>query len=141
MATKEAAAVWKKDGLAFDASVPSGATMELNSQGAHFRPLELLMVGLAGCTAMDVIDILHKKRQAVTDFRVEAQGETAAENPHRYVKIAVKYIVTGHHLDPEAVKSAIELSEEKYCGVAASLRPGAPVTTSFEIRQAEPAAA
>lgn len=145
MAIKEATVVWKKAGLAFDALVPSGAQLELNSQGALFRPLELLAVGLAGCTAMDVIDILRKKRQDVTDFQVEVRGETAEENPHRYVKFDVKYIVTGHAVDPESVKRAIELSETKYCGAAASLRPGAPITTSFEIRPAvpvsEPAAA
>ena len=63
------------------------------------------------------------------------------DHPRRYVKIEIKYVVTGHNIDPEAVQRAIELSETKYCSVAASLRPGAPVTTSFEIRQAQPAAA
>lgn len=141
MAIKEAVAVWKQAGLGFDARVPSGAQMELNSQGAVFRPAELLMVGLAGCTGMDVIDILQKKRQAVTDFQVETRGEMSEDHPRRYVKIEIKYVVTGHNIDPEAVQRAIELSETKYCSVAASLRPGAPVTTSFEIRQAQPAAA
>ncbi len=141
MAIKEAVAVWKHAGLGFDASVPSGAQMELNSQGAAFRPAELLMVALAGCTGMDVIDILRKKHQDVTDFQVETRGETSEDHPRRYVKIEIKYVVTGHNIDPEAVQRAIELSETKYCSVAASLRPGAPVTTSFEIRQAQPAAA
>jgi putative redox protein len=99
------------------------------------------MVGLAGCTAMDVIDILRKKRQDVTDFQVQARGEQAEDYPHGYVRIEVKYVVTGHNIDPEAVRRAIELSETKYCSVAASLRPGAPITTSFEVYQAEPAAA
>mgnify|MGYP001290352524 CR=1 FL=1 len=139
-AVKEAIAVWKHEGLAFDAITSTGATLEMSNQGASLRPAELLMVGLAGCTAMDVIDILRKKRQDVTDFQVQARGEQAEEHPHRYVKIDVKYIITGREIDPEAVRRAIELSETKYCSVAASLRPGAPITTSFEIREAVPAA-
>jgi putative redox protein len=99
----------------------------------------MLMVSLAGCTGMDVIDILRKKRQAVTDFEVRVRGVTADEHPKRYLTIEVTYVVTGHHLDPEAVRRSIELSETKYCGVMASLRPGAPITTRFEIREAEPA--
>lgn len=140
-AIKQATAVWKHTGLDFDATTSTGGTAFLSDHGATLRPAEVLMVGLAGCTAMDVIDILRKKRQDVTDFQVEARGEQAEEHPHRYVKIEVKYIITGRNVDPEAVQRAIELSETKYCGVAASLRPGAPITTSFEIRQAEPAAA
>lgn len=137
-AIKQAVATWTGDGLAFDAVTGSGATLHLNNQGAALRPAELLMVGLAGCTGMDVIDILRKKRQVVTDFQVEARGEQADDHPHRYVRIEVTYIVTGRDIDPEAVRRAIELSETKYCSVAASLRPGAPITTRFEIRQAAP---
>lgn len=138
-AIKEALAVWKQDGLAFDATTSTGATLPLNNQGATFRPAELLMVGLAGCTAMDVIDILRKKRQDVTDFQVQARGEQADDHPHKFVRIEVKYIVTGRNVDPEAVRRAIELSETKYCSVMATLRAAAPVTTSFEIRAPAPA--
>ncbi len=139
--TKEAVAVWKGEGLAFQATVPSGATMELNNDGAHFGPAELVMVGLAGCTAMDVIDILRKKRQAVTGFEVRVTGERVEEHPRRFVSAQVVYRVTGHAIDPEAVRRAIQLSEEKYCTVAATLRPQVALTSSFEIVAAEPAAA
>lgn len=137
---KEAVATWQREGLAFDAVTSSGAALHMSNQGATLRPAELLMVGLAGCTAMDVIDILRKKRQDVTDFQVAARGEQAEDYPHKYVRIEVTYIVTGRGVDPEAVRRAIELSETKYCAVAASLRPGAPITTRFEIREAAPAA-
>lgn len=138
MAIKEAVAVWKHEGLAFEALVPSGATMRLDSQGIHFRPAELLMVGLAGCTGMDVIDILRKKRQDVTDFEVLVKGEQEADYPHKFVNIEVKYVVTGHNVDPEAVRRSVELSETKYCSVMATLREAALVTTSIEVREAEP---
>lgn len=137
-AVKQAVATWTGDGLAFDAVTGNGAALHMNNQGVTLRPAEMLMVGLAGCTGMDVIDILRKKRQDVTDFQVQARGEQADDHPRRYVRIEVKYIVTGRNIDPEAVRRAIELSETKYCAVAASLRPGAPITTSFEIRQAAP---
>lgn len=140
-AIKTAVATWQRDGLAFDAVTSTGAALHMSNQGATLRPAELLMAGLAGCTAMDVIDILRKKRQDVTDFQVEARGEQAEDHPHRYVRIEVKYTVTGRGIDPEAVRRAIELSETRYCSVAASLRPGAPITTSFEIREAAPVAA
>ncbi|MGQ0602714.1 MAG: OsmC family protein [Anaerolineales bacterium] len=141
MGMKEATAVWRGNGLAFDVTVPSGATMRLDTEGVNFRPLEMLMVGLAGCTGMDVIDILRKKRQKVSGFEVQTRGETAEEYPKKYTHIEVTYIVTGQRIDPEAVRRAIELSETKYCSVIATLREVAPITTRFEICEAEPVSA
>jgi putative redox protein len=140
-AIKEATAVWQSDGHAFQVTVPSGATLRLDSDGVNFRPAEMLMVGLAGCTGMDVIDILRKKRQAVTGFEVQVKGEQATDHPHQFVAIEVNYIVSGYKVDPEAVRRAIELSETKYCSVMATLRPAAPITTRFEVREAEAAPA
>lgn len=137
MGMKEAVAVWQGKGLAFEVTVPSGATMRLDSEGVNFRPLEMLMVGLAGCTAMDVIDILRKKRQEVTGFEVQTRGETSEEYPKKYTRIEVTYLVTGERIDPEAVRRAIELSETKYCSVIATLREAATIITRFEIREAE----
>lgn len=136
-AIKEATAIWKNEGHVFQTTVPSGATMRLDTEGSDFRPSELLMVGLAGCTGMDVIDILRKKRQAVTGFEVQVKGEQATDHPHQFVAIEVNYIVSGHNIDPEAVRRAIELSETKYCSVMATLRPAAPITTRFEVRDAD----
>jgi putative redox protein len=137
MEMKEATAVWDGHGLAFDVTVPSGATLRLDSEGVNFRALEMLMVGLAGCTGMDVIDILRKKRQRVTGFEVQTRGETAEDHPKKYTHIEVKYVVTGEGIDPEAVRRAIELSETKYCAVINTLRAAAPIHTSFEIREVE----
>ncbi|MCS6910731.1 MAG: OsmC family protein [Anaerolineales bacterium] len=136
-AIKEASAVWQNEGHAFQVTVPSGATLRLDSEGVHFRPAELLMVGLAGCTGMDVIDILRKKRQNVTGFEVRVKGEQAADHPRKFVAIEVNYIVSGHNIDREAVRRAVELSETKYCSVMATLRPVANITTHFEVREAD----
>jgi len=138
---KEATAVWQNEGHAFQVTAPSGATLRLDSDGVNFRPAEMLLVGLAGCTGMDVIDILRKKRQSVTGFEVRVKGEQAADHPHKFVAFEVNYIVSGQHLDPEAVRRAIELSETKYCSVMATLRPAASITTRFEVRQVEAAPA
>ena len=135
--TKEAVAIWK-GGMAFEGRVGSGATLAMGQEGVVFRPAELVLVGLAGCTGTDVADILRKKRQAVTALEVQVAGQQAETQPAKFVRIHVTYIVTGRQVDPEAVRRSIELSEEKYCSVAASLRGVAEITTSFEVREAEP---
>ncbi len=136
MAHKLGKVVWQGQGMAFVGSISNGASLKFNSVGDDFRPLELVMTALAGCTAMDVVDILRKKRQAVTAFEVDAHGETSDEHPHKYTSIEIKYTVTGDAIDPAAVARAIELSESKYCGVMATLRAAAPIKTRYEIRQA-----
>ena len=100
------------------------------------RPMELVMAGAAGCTAMDVISILRKMQQKVTGLRVEVNGEQAEEHPKKLVRIHIKYIVTGYNLAEDRVARAIELSETKYCPVMASLRPGAAIELSYEILEA-----
>ena len=115
---------------------PSGhaQTMDLNSsRNAAATPLELLLIALGSCTASDVIEILHKKRQLVTDYRVEVHGERRAEFPRSFTKLFVHHIVKGHSIAPEAVSQAIRLSDEKYCSVAATIRPGAEIVTTFQI--------
>ena len=133
MATKEARVIWQGEGLRFTGRVPSGATLTFDHEGETFRPMEALMLGLAGCTGMDVIDILRKKRQPVTGFEVIAQGQTADEHPHKYVAIKVTYVITGDGVDPAAVERALQLSETKYCGAMATLRQAAPVELKYEI--------
>src|SRR5437588_11413972 len=105
-------------------------------QNAGFRPMELLLVGLAGCTGMDVISILRKKRQDVTGYQVHVQGVRAEEHPMVFVEIAVEHIVTGHHIQPEAVARAIALSEERYCGAGAMLGKMAHLTHTYRIVEA-----
>ena len=102
-------------------------------QNAGFRPMELLLVGLAGCTGMDVISILRKKRQDVIGYEVHVRGVRAEEHPMVFVEITVEHVVTGHHIQPEAVARAIELSEQRYCGAGAMLGRVAHLTHSYRI--------
>jgi putative redox protein len=97
------------------------------------RPMELLLIGLAGCTAMDVISILQKKRQPLTGLETKVAAERIEEHPRVYTQIHVEYVVKGQGVKPEAVERAIELSETKYCPAMAMLRQVAEITTSYRI--------
>jgi putative redox protein len=116
---------------------PSKHALVLDSD--HTRapsPMELLMIALGSCTAVDVISILQKKRQNVKEYRVEVSGERRAEHPRSFSKLLVHHIVTGRKVSERSVAQAIELSETKYCSVAATLRPTAEIVSSFEIIEA-----
>ena len=139
MATKEGRVIWQGEGLKFTGVVPSGASLTFNNQGNDFRPMEIFMLGLAGCTGMDVSDILRKMRQDVTAFEVVARGDTQEEHPHKYTAIEVTYVITGRNIDPASVERAIQLSETRYCGAMATLREAATIALKYEIRQAEQA--
>jgi len=122
------------------ATTPSGHAQVLDANGersAASGPLELLLIALGGCTAVDVVAILEKKRQKVTKYRVEVRGERRDEHPRSYRRMEVRHIVTGHGVSPEAVRRAVELSTDKYCSVAATLRPTAEIVSSFEIHEDE----
>ena len=115
---------------------PSGHAQVLESDSSRASaatPMELLLIALGGCTAVDVISILKKKREQVTDYRVEVRGERRDEHPRAYTRIEVRHVVRGRGISERAVASAIELSETKYCSVAATLRPGVELLTSYEI--------
>jgi putative redox protein len=121
---------------------PSGhaQTIETDShRGSAASPMELLLLALGGCTGVDVIDILKKKRQHVTDYRIEVQGDRREEFPRAFTKLYVKHIVTGRGVSEKAVARAIELSDQKYCSVAATLRGTAEIVTSYEIIEASTA--
>ncbi len=133
----DASVVWR-DGLAFTGKADtSGFTMPLGSEadGADggFRPTELLLIGLAGCTGMDVMSILQKKRQQVTGLEVKVHGDRAAEHPKVFTRILVEYVVKGANVDPAAVARAVELSENKYCACMAMLRKAAEIQTKVTI--------
>ncbi len=118
------------------ATTPSGHAQVLEGNGersAASGPLELLMIALGSCTAVDVISILKKKRQKVTAYRVEVRGERREEHPRSFRRMEVRHIVTGHGVSSEAVRRAVELSVDKYCSVAATLRPTAEIVSSFEV--------
>ncbi len=85
------------------------------------RPMELLLAALAGCTAYDVVDIMEKKRQPLSRYRVEAVGERAEEHPKRYTRIVVTHYGSGPNVTQEALERAVELSHTKYCSVSATL--------------------
>jgi putative redox protein len=96
-------------------------------------PMELLLIALGSCTGVDVISILKKKRQVVTDYRIEVSGERREDFPRAYTRLFVKHILRGRKLSEPAVAQAIELSDQKYCSVAATLRGSAEIVTSYEI--------
>lgn len=125
--------------MSFTATADSGFRLNMGAQpdvggdDDGFRPMELVLLGLAGCTAMDVISILRKKRQHVTGFEVQAHAERAQEHPRVFTDITIKYIVEGINVDPEAVRRAIELSETKYCPAQAMLVQAVSIRHEFEI--------
>ena len=123
---------------------PSGhaQTLETDSRrGNAATPMELVLLALGGCTGVDVISILKKKRQQVTDYRIEVSGERREDHPRAYTRLFLKHIVRGHGVSEQAVAQAIELSDKKYCSVAATLRGSAEIVTSYEIIEDQPAVA
>jgi putative redox protein len=116
----EAKVIWKNR-MSFTGSsesgftIPLGTSPEVGGDDDGFRPMELLAIGLAGCTAMDVISILHKKKQEVAGFEVQVHAERASEHPRVFTRIIIEYIVTGSSVDRAAVERAVQLSSEKYC--------------------------
>jgi len=120
----------------FVAVTPSGHAQTLDTDSERSTaasPMELLLIALGGCTAVDVISILKKKRERVTDYRVEVRGERRAEHPRAFTRLEVRHLVRGHGISEKSVAQAIELSESKYCSVAATLRPTAEIVSSYEI--------
>lgn len=130
---------WVED-MQFVAQGESGHAIVLDAApeaGGHNsgpRPMEVLLMAVLGCTAMDVISILKKKRQPVQGLKVFAQGERATEHPKYYTHIHLEYVAYGD-VDPDALARAIQLSEEKYCSAMATLRGKAEVTTSYRVEK------
>jgi putative redox protein len=133
----EARVVWQ-EGLRFEAQAPSGHTLVIDSpQGANAgpSPMGLVLVALAGCTAMDVISILQKQRQPVKGFEVVVRAGRTAEHPKVYTHYEVTYIARGRGVDRKAVERAVALSEEKYCSVGAMLGKTAPIRHTIELEE------
>ena len=115
---------------------PSGHALALDTDSKRSSapsPVELLLVALGSCTATDVASILAKKRQQVTSYVVEVSGQRRDEYPRKYTSMQVHHIITGRSISAKAVADAIELSDTKYCSVAATLRPTVEIQSSFEI--------
>jgi putative redox protein len=137
----EAKVTWKED-LTFIGTADSGFNIQIDTKKAAggndsgLTPMELLAIGVAGCTAMDVISILTKKRQDVAQFEVQVHAQRADEYPKKFTAMNIEYVVTGKQVDPEALARAVELSEEKYCSAIASLRGNVEFTHTLTIHEA-----
>lgn len=127
--------------MAFEATPPTGnkiildAHPESGGENLGPTPVEALLASLAACSAMDVISILEKKRQVVTSYRVEIDGERIPVGtfPRPFTSITIKHIVSGESLDPVAVERAVELSDTKYCTVVSTLRLGPKIESVWSI--------
>jgi len=125
----------------FLGTTPSGHALALDTdkeRSSAPSPVELLLVALGSCTATDVAGILRKQRQQVTNYVVEVSGIRRDEHPRSYTSMKVHHILTGKSISAKAVAHAIELSDTKYCSVAATLRPAVEIQTSFEIIEEPP---
>jgi putative redox protein len=126
---------WQKE-LQFVGMADSGFPIKLDSHSSPetgMGPLEMVAVALAGCTAMDVISILVKKKVDVTGFEVKVDADRAADPPKRITKAVLEYVVRGHGVDESSVRRAIELSMTKYCSVHATLKDSFPIALNYSI--------
>ncbi len=125
--------------MRFDVETGSGHHVILDAaehnggQNSGPQPMEMLLVALAGCSGMDILSILRKKRQDITGYELRIHGMRAEEHPKVYLDITLEHIFTGHNIRPEAVERAIELTEERYCGASAMLGKTATIGHTFSI--------
>lgn len=117
------------DSLVMDTDAEGGG------EGHGFRPVKLILVGLGGCTGMDIIWILKRQRQEVTGLKMNVTGTRRKKDPMYYEAVQIEYVVRGRNLRESAVKRAVVLSEQKYCSVRGIFRPEVKVTTSYRIEQ------
>jgi putative redox protein len=142
---KEAMVTWV-DGMQFVSESGNGhalvidANAEGGGRGTGPSPMDLLLMGVVGCTAMDVVSVLKKKRQDLRGLKILAQAEQAGEDPHRFTHINLEYVASGH-VELAALERSIQLSEEKYCSAMATFRPGVEFTHTSRVEAiAEPVA-
>ncbi len=127
------------DGMQFVGSADSGhavvmdAAPTVGGSNTGSSPMELLLMAFGGCSGMDVISILRKKKQHVSKLELNVKGEQAKDHPHIYTSIHIEYVITGKDISEDAVKRAIELSLEKYCSVGATLGRAAKITHSYKV--------
>jgi putative redox protein len=129
------------DGLKFEATTGTGHTLMMDGPAASggsdsaARPMELLLVGLGGCTGMDAISIMRKKKQPVESFVMNIKGTRADAHPMRYLDVEIEFVFKGKGIDESAVKRSVELSMEKYCSVKATLETETPVSFSYRVEE------
>jgi len=131
--------VWR-GGVAFEGLTEAGQTAFVDSPAAPDgpkgpSPMEMLLISLAGCTAIDVITILKKRRQEVTGFEINVIGGRAENHPKIYTDIELEFVVRGRNIDPRAVERALKLSEDKYCSVSAGLKPKSEIVSRYRIEE------
>jgi putative redox protein len=130
-------------GMHFSGTANSGFFIQLDAkekvggEGKGFIPMELMALSMAGCTAMDVISILRKKRQEVTGFEVRVDAPRAEEHPRVFTGATIEYLVAGHDVDEKAVRRAIELTAKNYCPAQAMLGQVMPIDLRYQIFEAE----
>jgi len=122
-----------EDGL----TVMMDASPDLGGENKGIRPVALLLISLAGCSGMDIISILRKKKQTITGYEIKVSGERREEHPRIFTKIKVEHIVRGENIDPRAVERAVQLSTDTYCSVMAMLKQTADIDVAFRI-ESEP---
>lgn len=124
---------------AFIGLSPSGGKVQMGSIDGQpgASPMELILFGLAGCTGVDIVSILQKKRQNLTQMRIKVRGKRRDEYPRIYTEIEVAYLLWGDKLSAAAIEQAIKLSEEKYCSVGGMLSQAAKITSTYRIMGGE----
>ncbi|RIK18200.1 MAG: osmotically inducible protein OsmC [Anaerolineae bacterium] len=133
------AVITLQDNFHFKAVADSGFVVDLDTRapegemGRGATPMEMVMISLAGCTAMDVVSILRKKRQNMTEFEIRIHGDRATDHPKVFTDFEMEYVVRGVDIDPAAVERAIQLSMDTYCSVHAMLEKAAAIRTRFTI--------
>ena len=127
------------DGLQFVGQADSGHAIvmdgDANGEGKNtgLRPMELLLIGIGGCSGMDIVSILKKKREKVRDVEINVNGKKAEDYPQKFTDIDIEFVVKGKNLSEAAVKRAVQLSMDKYCSVKATLEGTAKVTYKYII--------
>jgi putative redox protein len=131
---KEVTAIWK-GGLNFVGENAKGDTVQMtpSSDEPGIGPMQLILVGLAGCTGIDIVNILKKKKLSLSDFKVNVRGKRAPSPPMVYTDIEVEYLLWGDDLKVKDVEQAIDLSEQKYCSVSIMIGKTAKINSSYKI--------
>ena len=135
----KASVKWQQQGVSFLGESGSGHSVimdgppEAGGANAGIRPMEMLLLGVGGCTAFDVMMILKKARQDVTDCLVELEAQRAETEPRVFTHIHIHFIVTGNDLSEKRVQRAIELSADKYCSASIMLKSSVEITHDYEI--------
>ncbi|MBT9537158.1 MAG: OsmC family protein [Nitrospirae bacterium] len=127
------------DGLQFVAAATSGhaivmdGDIEVGGRDTGPRPMEMLLMGIGGCSGMDVASILKKKKQEIKGLEINVKGQKAGNYPKKFTDINLEFVVRGKNIADDAVKRAVELSMEKYCSVKATLEGSAKITYNYRI--------